>query len=83
VAGALFFICWRSLAENPFIRLLRHRSNGPRSLFSFAAPDRVRGILANAGFHSIAFNPLVAPIGGADIDQTLTIEKWAIGCCAP
>jgi hypothetical protein len=39
--------------------------------FSFAVPDRVRGILANAGFHSVAVNALDAPIGGADVDQTL------------
>ena len=31
--------------------------------FSFAAPDRVRGMLANAGFHSVAINPLDARIG--------------------
>jgi hypothetical protein len=31
--------------------------------FSFAAPDRGRGMLANAGFHSVAINPPDARIG--------------------
>ena len=42
--------------------------------FSFAAPDRVLGILANAGFHSVAINPLDARIGGADVEQTLNLS---------
>jgi hypothetical protein len=43
--------------------------------FSFAVADRVRGILANAGFHSVAVNALDAPIGGADVDQTLNLSR--------
>jgi hypothetical protein len=42
--------------------------------FSFAVADRVRGILANAGCHSLAVNALDAPIGGADVDQTLNLS---------
>jgi SAM-dependent methyltransferase len=83
--GRLAFICWRSLAENPWMRAPLQAAlpfippvappdptaPGP---FSFAAPDRVRGILANAGFRSVAIDPLDAPIGGADVDQTLTLS---------
>jgi SAM-dependent methyltransferase len=83
--GRLVFICWRSLAENPWMQapLLAAlpfippvgppdpTAPGP---FSFAAPDRVRGILANAGFHSVAINPLDARIGGADVEQTLNLS---------
>ena len=57
----------RSLAE------LRHPIQPPLDLFRFAAPDRV-GILANPGCHSLAINPLDAPIGGADVDQTLNLS---------
>ena len=83
--GRLVFICWRSLAENPWMQapLLAAlpfippvappdpTAPGP---FSFAAPDRVRGILANAGFHSVAINPLDARIGGADVERTLNLS---------
>jgi SAM-dependent methyltransferase len=83
--GRLVFICWRSLAENPWMQAPLQvalpfippvsppdpTSPGP---FSFAAPDRVRGILANAGFQSVAINPLDAPIGGADVEQTLNLS---------
>jgi SAM-dependent methyltransferase len=83
--GRLVFICWRSLAENPWMQAPLQAAlpfippvappdptaPGP---FSFAAPDRVRGILANAGFHSVAINPLDALIGGADVDQTLDLS---------
>jgi SAM-dependent methyltransferase len=83
--GRLVFICWRSLAENPWMQAplqaalpfippvapLDPTAPGP---FSFAAPDRVRGILANAGFRSITINPLDAPLGGADVEQTLNLS---------
>jgi SAM-dependent methyltransferase len=83
--GRLVFICWRSLAENPWMQAplqaalpfippvapLDPTAPGP---FSFAAPDRVRGILANAGFRSIAINPLDAPLGGADVEQALNLS---------
>ena len=30
--------------------------------------------MGNAGFHSVAVNALDAPIGGADVDQTLNLS---------
>ena len=83
--GRLAFICWRSLAENPWMRAPLQAAlpfippdappdpTGPGP-FAFAAPDRVRGILANAGFRSVSINPLDAHVGGADVDQTLTLS---------
>jgi SAM-dependent methyltransferase len=83
--GRLVFICWRSLAENPWMQAplqaaLRFippaappdpTAPGP---FSLAGRDRVRGILANAGFDSVTINPLDARIGGADVEQTLNLS---------
>ncbi|PWT90364.1 MAG: SAM-dependent methyltransferase [Proteobacteria bacterium] len=83
--GRLAFICWRCLAENPWMQAplqaalpflppiapLDPTAPGP---FSFAAPERVRGILANAGFRSVAINALDAPLGGADVEQTLNLS---------
>jgi hypothetical protein len=81
----LVFICWRSLSENPwmnaplqaalpFIPPVAPPDPTAPGPFSFAAPDRVRGILASAGFHSIAINPLDAPNGGEDVEQTLNLS---------
>jgi hypothetical protein len=50
------------------------RSDSACSATRSNGPDRVRGILANAGFYSVAINPLDAPIGGADVDQTLNLS---------
>jgi SAM-dependent methyltransferase len=80
--GRLVFICWRSLAENPWMQapLLAAlpfippvASPDPTAPGPFSS-DRVRGILANAGFHSVAINPLDARIGGADVEQTLNLS---------
>jgi hypothetical protein len=53
---------------------LRHSIQRRLDRFRLQAPDRVRGILANAGFHSVAINPLDARIGGADVEQTLNLS---------
>jgi SAM-dependent methyltransferase len=83
--GRLAFLCWRSLAENPWMQAPLQAAlpfippvappdptaPGP---FAFANPDRVHGILTNAGFHSVAINPLDARIGGANIERTLSLS---------
>jgi ubiquinone/menaquinone biosynthesis C-methylase UbiE len=70
--GRLVFIWWRSLAENPWMQapLLAALPFIPpvgrpirRRLDRFRLQHRVRGILANAGFRSVAINPLDARIG--------------------
>ena len=66
--GRMVFACWQSLAENDWMRIpimaaLQHLSKpeapdphapGP---FAFADPDRLRGILEDAGFAGITIEP--------------------------
>ena len=82
--GRLSFICWRPLAENPWMHAPLQAAlplippftppdptaPGP---FAFADPDRVRTILKNATFASVKISPLDMPIGGSDIDATLNL----------
>lgn len=72
--GRLGFHCWKALPENPwmtvpFFAALEHvppptppppDAPGP---FAFADADRVRGILADAGFAEIAFESRNDPMG--------------------
>lgn len=81
VGGRLAFICWRTLAENPFATVpmsaaLRHlppqpppdpNAPGP---FAFADPVRVGHILTEAGFQTPAF---------AAFDSTMTVGRSAAG----
>ena len=83
--GRLAFVCWRPLAENPWMRLpleaaQRHLpppapfdpdAPGP---FAFADPERVRRILDNAGFRNFAIDPFDARIGGGTVDETLELS---------
>ena len=65
--GALAFVCWRPVAENPWVAVprevvLRHVTPPPQApdapgQFSFADANRVEGILADAGFADIRFEP--------------------------
>lgn len=69
-AGArLSFVCWQAVQENPWMIVpmgaaLQHIPPPPIPApdapgpFSFANPDRVRGILAAAGFESIQLDSL-------------------------
>jgi SAM-dependent methyltransferase len=82
--GRMSFVCWRPLAENPWMREPMEAARpflppappsdplapGP---YAFADPDRVRGILEGAGFSGVAIDPFDARIGGADIEQTLAL----------
>jgi SAM-dependent methyltransferase len=67
-SGRLVFACWRKLDENPWLQVplqaaLEHVPPLPRpgpedpGPFSFASEQRVRRILAGAGFHSVLFEP--------------------------
>lgn len=77
--GRLAFVCWRPLAENPIMTApmaaaAQHlpppappadpHAPGP---FAFADPERVRGILAAAGFESVTVAPHDEAIGGGDL----------------
>jgi len=84
--GRLVFVCWRSLAENPWMTTPMAAAAGllppgPPALpepgapgpFAFADADRVRGILSGAGFSNIALTPVDMPIGGNSLDESLTL----------
>jgi SAM-dependent methyltransferase len=84
--GRLAFACWQSVQLNPwmFVPLMAAAQHitlpappppdapGP---FAFADPERVRGILSDAGFGEIGFeavNETLTVGGGGDLDQTVT-----------
>lgn len=81
--GRLAFVCWRAAAENQWITLpmqaaSRHLPpaeptdpNAPGQ-FAFANPDRVRGILSEAGFRDTALEPVDLRFGGRSMDETVT-----------
>jgi SAM-dependent methyltransferase len=67
--GRTVFACWRKPAENPWMMLPLHAAYqhvpplpkpGPEDPgpFSFGDPDRVRRILAEAGFADVALEPV-------------------------
>ena len=86
--GRLAFVCWRPAGENPVMSLpmaaaMAHlpappvpppaadpHAPGP---FAFADPERVRGILAAAGFGDVEITPHDQKIGSGDLDQTLAV----------
>jgi SAM-dependent methyltransferase len=82
--GRLGFHCWKTLMDNPwmtvpFFAALQHLpaptppppdAPGP---FAFADPDRVRGILVDAGFAGIAFESRTDAMtfGGGSLDDAV------------
>ncbi|HEX5379380.1 MAG TPA: class I SAM-dependent methyltransferase [Phenylobacterium sp.] len=84
--GRLAFVCWRSPAESPVMTLpmaaaapylppqappADPTAPGP---FAFADPQRVRRILADAGFTDIELTPHNEKIGSGDLEQTLEVS---------
>ncbi len=84
--GRLAFVCWRAPAENPIMALpmaaaLAHVPTpapapepGAPGPFAFAEPDRVRTILAGAGFSNVDLTPHAEKIGGGDLDTSLGLS---------
>lgn len=82
--GRLAFVCWRPFQENLWMRAPMDAAQsflppspptdpeapGP---FAFAAPERVRSILADAGFSDVSLSAFDASIGGATLDQTVDL----------
>ncbi|WP_191970260.1 class I SAM-dependent methyltransferase [Methylobacterium planeticum] len=78
--GRLLFACWRPLAENPWFTVPLEAGRpflppqppadptapGP---FAFADPERVRQVLATAGWREIGVSPREAPMRMADADD--------------
>jgi SAM-dependent methyltransferase len=83
--GRLAFVCWQSVAKNPWMSLpmmaaMQHvRIEAPAAPnepgpFAFADADRVRGILSDAGFSSVDTQELITDMsvgGGAPLDGAL------------
>ena len=82
--GRLVFVCWRPLAENPWMLAPLQAAlpfippvapPDPTALgpFAFADAGRVRSILSDAGFASVTTEPFDARIGGSDLEQSLKL----------
>jgi SAM-dependent methyltransferase len=80
--GRLVFACWRPVKENPWVLVPMAAAaplltlpppppEGAPGPFAFGDAERVRGILAAAGFEGIAFEPADVPMtpGGGDLDE--------------
>ncbi|WGM40780.1 methyltransferase domain-containing protein [Caulobacter sp. NIBR1757] len=84
--GRLAFVCWRPLKENPWMTAplaaaLKHvppaeptdpLAPGP---FAFSDPERVRSILAGAGFGDVTLTPHDQPIGGNALEDALIVAR--------
>lgn len=82
--GRLTFVCWRPATENPWMSVpfqsalpllppQPERDPLAPGPFAFADPDRVRGILADAGFTAITVTPFDTLIGSGDLEKTMTL----------
>jgi ubiquinone/menaquinone biosynthesis C-methylase UbiE len=80
--GQLGFVCWRPPVENPvfvlpmqsvqhFVQPPPPAEPGAPGPFAFADPERVRAILAAAGFADIQIAPHDEKIGSGDLDTAL------------
>jgi len=89
--GRLIFVCWQPMAANqwmlvPGAALAEHLpppdpgpADGP-GMFAFADPDRLRPILAAAGWRDIEISSEHAPIlvgGGGSVDDTVEFLRTA------
>jgi len=83
--GRLAFLCWRTPAENPVMTAPMAAAQpylppaeppvpGAPGPFAFADPERVRSILASAGFVDVEIKPQDMPAGGNTLDETLALS---------
>ncbi|MCB8881586.1 class I SAM-dependent methyltransferase [Acidisoma cellulosilytica] len=82
--GRITFVCWRPATENPWMSVpfqaalpllppQPERDPLAPGPFAFANPDRVRGILSDAGFSAITITPFDTLIGSGGLDETLAL----------
>jgi SAM-dependent methyltransferase len=83
--GRVAFVCWRQLAENPWMTvpmaavlpLLPAPPAAPTpdapGPFAFADRDRLAGILAGAGFAEISIEPLDARVAWGDVETSVNM----------
>lgn len=82
--GRLGFVCWRAAAENPIMTLPMIAAAphlpppvpptpGAPGPFAFADGDRLRRILADAGFQDIALEPQDMAAGGNNLEAALDL----------
>jgi SAM-dependent methyltransferase len=92
--GRLAFVCWQPLIENEWLlvpggAIAQHvplpdlgSPNAP-GMFAFADPDRIRGILTDAGWHDInvtsRHTPLLVGGGGTVDDAVEFLRTGSIG----
>jgi SAM-dependent methyltransferase len=91
--GRLAFVCWQAVQRNPWMMVplaaaARHVTLPPPpgpdapGPFSFADPERVRRILAGAGFIDVTLEPRHDTLvlgGGADLDATVEFLLHGVG----
>jgi SAM-dependent methyltransferase len=90
--GRLAFVCWQPLVENPWllvplgaaaqlIQLPPPPAPGAPGPFAFGDPDRVRGILEQAGFAAVAFEPVrvTLTVGGGGLDEAVHFLLEGVG----
>ncbi len=82
--GRMAFVCWRPFQENLWMRAPMEAAQpflppsppmdptapGP---FAFADADRVRKVLADAGFSDVTLHAFNTSIGGSSLDQTVDL----------
>jgi hypothetical protein len=87
--GRLVFVCWQEMLTNewiavPAMAVLQHLplpEPGPPDApgpFSLADPQRVHAVLAEAGYHDIALDPVEDPLllgGGGTLDDTVAFLR--------
>lgn len=83
--GRLAFVCWRSMAENPWMRpsignvfadlpAPPPAEPGAPGPFGFADPEHVRSILADAGFADIAITPHDVQLGANNLEDAIKLS---------